>query len=156
TPDLPRDANPDLRKLEGVASPSGSALSPDESTLFVGDAEGSHVWAFRIEKDGRLTAGERYCPLRVKSGQKASGVTALATDAAGRVYAATPLGVQVFDPTGRLSGVMTHPAPGKPLVGLAFGGPDRKTLYVSTSDTVYARKSKVQGAGFPGPKEKSK
>jgi enterochelin esterase family protein len=113
----------------------------------VADAEGRHLWAFRIEADGRLTFGEPYYPLRVKPGQADAGVTALATDAAGRVYAATPLGVQVFDPTGRLAGVLLKPA-AAPLTALTFGGKDLDTLYVACGDRIYARKTKAKGLAF--------
>src|SRR5262245_14370106 len=89
-------------KPTGIHRASGLTVSRDKSTLFGGDAEGKHVWAFRIEEDGKLTGGDRYCALRMKPGEKASGVKALTTDSVGCIYAATPLGVQIFDPTGRL------------------------------------------------------
>ena len=52
------------------------------------------------------------------------------------------IGVQVFDPTGRLCGVLTPAAPGRP-EHLAFEG-DRLTLWVG--DTKYARKLNTRGA----------
>jgi len=128
----------------GISRPAGLALSPDESTLFIGDSSGRAVWAFRIEADGRLSCGEPYCPLRLPPGKKESGVSALASDAAGRIYAATPLGVQVFDPTGRLCGVLAKPANAE-LTALAFGGKDLDTLHVACGDGVYARKMLAKG-----------
>lgn len=59
---------------------------------------------------------------------------------AGRIYAAPPLGIQVFDPTGRLCGVITAP-PGRVEL-LGFEG-DRLTAWVG--DTKYARKLKTTG-----------
>jgi len=96
------------------------AVSPDRGTLLVGDAGGKHVWLYRIREDGSLDAGEKYIELRVlphiaktlkeKTPQEpGSGVTAIDFDKAGRIYVATAFGVQVFDPTGRLCGVLTSP-----------------------------------------------
>src|SRR5262249_25972062 len=113
--------------IAGVKKPSGLTLSADEGTLVVGDAAGKYLWAFRIEKNGALSAGEPYYPLRMNPGEKESGVSALTTDAAGRVYACTPLGVQVFDPTGRLCGVLLKPGPGD-MTALTFAGEDRDVL----------------------------
>jgi sugar lactone lactonase YvrE len=83
-----------------------------------------------------------YAPLRTRRGQKSIEVTGLATDEDGRIYAATYLGVQVFDPTGRLCGVLTPAAPGKP-ERIAFEG-DRLTLWVG--DAKYERKLSTRGA----------
>jgi len=83
-----------------------------------------------------------YCPLRVKPGAQSITVTSLAADRNGRIYAATEIGVQVFDPTGRMCGVLTPAAPGKP-EQLTFEG-DKLTLWIG--DTKYARKLRTQGA----------
>ncbi|HJZ56130.1 MAG TPA: hypothetical protein VKE74_14275, partial [Gemmataceae bacterium] len=77
---------------------------------------------------------------RVKPGQPPS-VTGLRVDKDGRIYAATPLGVQVFDPTGRLCGVMHAPAPGT-MHDLTFEG-DQLTVWVG--DVKYARRLKTTG-----------
>jgi gluconolactonase len=124
---------------ERLSSPTGLVLWPDDGTLVVGDAKGKYLWAFRVEKDGSLTAGEPYYPLRMKPGEKESHVTALTIDDKRRVYACTPLGIQVFDPTGRLSGVLNKPGDGE-LTGIAFGGVDGDRLFVACGDKVFARK----------------
>jgi sugar lactone lactonase YvrE len=129
---------------DGLVRPSCVALWPDEGHLVVGDAGGKHLWAFRVEADGRIGPGDRYYSLRVPPGQQASGVTAMTFDAASRLYACTPLGVQVFDPTGRLSGVLLKPADG-PLMAIAFGGADREYLLVACGDKVYGRRLNTKG-----------
>jgi hypothetical protein len=133
-----------VRKSPDLVRPSGLTLWPDGRTLVVGDAQSKHLWAFRVENDGNLTFGDRYYALRVKPGQKESGVTALTVDDKGRLYACTPLGVQLFDPTGRLSGVLLKPAEANP-TAIAFGGPERNYLYVVHGDEVYARKTQAKG-----------
>jgi enterochelin esterase family protein len=81
-----------------------------------------------------------YAPLRVKRGEKSIDVLGLTTDKDGRIYAATEIGVQVFDPTGRLCGVMTTPK-GK-AEWFVFEG-DTLTLWIG--ETKYARKLRTAG-----------
>src|SRR5262245_1081322 len=128
----------------GVKRPAGLTLSVDEGTLVVGDAADKYLWAFRMAKDGSLSHGDNYYPLRVNPGQTESGVTALTTDAAGRVYACTPLGIQVFDPTGRLCGVLLKPGLGE-LTALTFTGDAHDLLVVACGDKLYVRKMLAKG-----------
>ena len=128
-------------KAAGLVEPSGMVLWPDGGTLVVGDAGGKHLWAFRLDNDGKPVDGERYYPLRLRPGEKASRVRGLAADSAGRVYACTSQGVQVFDPTGRLWGVMPRPCDGEP-TAVALRD---DTLFVLCGDQVFARKIKAKG-----------
>lgn len=130
-----------------LAEPSGLVLWPDQSTLVAGDAGGKYLWAFRIEKDGSLTCPEPYYPLRMRPGETASHVQGLTVDSAGRVYATTPLGLQIFDPTGRLSGVLLNPSRTAPSV-VAFAGSDRDLLVMACGNTVYARRLQARGVSL--------
>src|SRR5262249_43010288 len=91
-------------RLDGLAETSCLALWPDGGHLVIGEATGAWLWAVRVESDGRLGPGDRYYSLRTDPG-KPTSVNALTVDAGGLLYACTPQGVQVFDPTGRLAGV---------------------------------------------------
>jgi gluconolactonase len=134
-----------------IVSPSGLTLWPDEGTLVVGDRASVHLWAFRVEKDGSLSSRDRYYTVRERSGHPGSGTTAVMVDAAGLAYAATYAGVQAYDPTGRLCGVLTKPADGE-LTGVTFGGAEHNLLYLACGDKLYARK--LQGKGVvPGEKK---
>jgi peptide deformylase len=132
---------------EKLNGPSCVEHWPDDGTLVIGDAKGRHLWAFRIEKDGALTNGDRYYALRMKPGETESHVSALTADDKSRMYACTPLGVQVFDPTGRLCGVIARPGDGD-LTGIAFGGEKGDLLFVACGDKVYSRK--LQGKSVLG------
>jgi sugar lactone lactonase YvrE len=132
------------RAVQGTSAFIGLALWPDGGTLVAGEAGGRHLWAFRVEPDGRLTCGDRYYALRVRRGETDARVTALAVDTDGRLYAATALGVQVFDPTGRLSGVI--PVPDRaPVTALAFAGPERGELAITSVGKTYVRKVRTKG-----------
>src|SRR6185295_7217843 len=99
----------------GLANPNGITLSPDQDTLAVSEAAGEFVYTFRIKPDGTLDAKSPYMTMRrpidpkgeFKSQQpppylpRASG-DGMTTDTLGRFYVTTAVGVQVFDPTGRL------------------------------------------------------
>lgn len=100
-------------------SPTAAFVTRDGGTVYIGNNTGD-VIAYQVQANGQLKYGEPYCPIRIDTvrwkgnpANKPSRVSGLAGDKDGRVYAATELGVQVFDPTGRLCGVLTRAAPGK-------------------------------------------
>jgi hypothetical protein len=121
------------------------AFSPDRGTVYLCSPKANFIEATR--SDGRSVPpnqGIPYCPLRVKRGEKTIKVAGLAIDRDGRIYASTEIGVQVFDPTGRLCGVLT-PAASGPLTPdeFAFEG-DKLTLWINGRK--YARKLRTEGA----------
>ena len=111
-------------------------------TLYAGTADGRALIAFALDKDRNPHHPAPYAPLCLKRGEQGIRVTWLAGDRDGRIYAATDIGVQVFDPTGRLCGVLTPAATGAP-EAMAFEG-DKLTLWVG--DEKYTRKLNTAGA----------
>lgn len=83
--------------------------------------------------------------LRVPEGRADSGGDGMITDAAGRFYITSHLGVQMFDSTGRMGGVISKPGT-KACVSVGFGGASREYLYICASDKVYRRSTLAQGA----------
>jgi sugar lactone lactonase YvrE len=129
--------------------PNGIILWRDESTLVVTDSDQPHLWAFRVEADGSLGFKERYYgPLVLPFGRDKPGSDGMTIDKEGRLYVATAAGLQMFDPTGRLGGVILKPQPTKPLSNACFGGPDGSFLYVTNGDKVYRRRTKTSGKGM--------
>jgi len=94
------------------------------------------------QKGVPLRFGIPYGSLRLPQDEPGISVGGLVIDRDGRIYAATEIGVQVFDPTGRMCGVLTPAAPGKP-EHLAFEG-DQLTLWIG--DTKYTRTLRTVGA----------
>jgi len=134
---------------EGIERPNGVTLWPDQKTLVVADSASDHLYAFRVNADGTLAARQPYYTLQLTSaaviaGKKASAADGLKVDSSGRVYCASEAGLQVFDTQGRLSGVIAKPQ-AKFLSNVAFGGPQGNTLFVTSSDKVYARKVQPTG-----------
>jgi hypothetical protein len=127
-----------------LTEPAGVVLWRDGSTLVIADAGAKHLWAFRVANDGSLAAGEKYYPLRVRKGVERSEAGGLTIDGDGRIYAATSEGVQVFDPTGRLCGMLCPPTKGK-LTDLFFDSKEADRLCVVCDGKVYGRKLLVKG-----------
>jgi sugar lactone lactonase YvrE/enterochelin esterase-like enzyme len=148
----------------GIAAPNGITLSPDQGTLAVSEHAGEFVWTFRIEPDGTLTAKTPYMTMRkpidpagefkfheappYKKGASGDGMT---SDILGRYYVTSALGVQVFDPTGRLCGVLPKPQLDRPLTSCAFAGEKREYLYVTNGDRIYRRKVQAMGTIYHHP-----
>jgi len=131
----------------GINAPNGITLSPDQGTLAVSEYRGTNVWAFRVNADGSLDAGARYMTLRTPTGKADSGGDGSTTDAFGRYFVTSHLGIQMFDWTGRLSGVIAKPT-GKGCVSIAFAGPGHEYLYACASDKIFRRKTKTKGVLF--------
>jgi enterochelin esterase family protein len=129
----------------GINKPNGIALSPDQTFLAVSEYGGTNVWSFVIAEDGSLQSGERYMSLRTPTGRADSGGDGMITDAQGRYYVTSHAGIQMFDSTGRLGGVIAKPSE-KGCVSVAFAGPDHQWLFACASDQVFRRKTAARGA----------
>ena len=137
-----------------VAKPNGITLSRDQGTLAVSDHGGKYVWVFRIEADGSLRYAQNYMtmrtPLATPDIAKGDGMT---TDVHGRYYGTRAVGLQRFDPTGRMGGVIAAPNPALPVVSTCFAGPGHAYLYIANGGTIYRRKTHTSGAlVFEAPK----
>ena len=128
-----------------INAPNGITLSPDGRTLAVSEYKGSDVWTFRVKTDGTLDAGARSMKLRTLAGRPESAGDGMTVDAAGRHYVTSAVGIQVFDGTGELHGVIPRPQD-KATVSCAFAGPQLEYLYVCSADKIYRRKLQARGA----------
>ena len=102
---------------------NGIVLSADEKHLWV--TNGSTLAAFDVQKDGSLTNQREFAKLE---GGNGDGST---FDTAGRLYVTTNPGVQVIGADGKYLGLIPTP---RGIISVAFGGPDRKTLYAVSRD----------------------
>lgn len=132
----------------GLVRPNGIAISKDGGTLAVSDHGGGFTWTFRIDADGGLDAKIPSMPMRlphvVKGDAAASLGDGMAIDRQGRAYVTSAVGVQVFDPEGRLCGVLPKPDPDQPLTSCVLGGPNHEWLYIAHGQRVYRRPLKVE------------
>ena len=98
---------------------NGVVLSPDEKTLYV--TNGTTLAAFDVQPGGPLTNQ------RVFATFTAGGGDGSTIDSQGRVYVTTGAGVEVIGRDGKLLGVIPTP---RGVISCAFGGKDKKTLFV--------------------------
>lgn len=107
-----------------MSTTNGIDLSPDGTTLYVGESDSNEIWAYRLED---LTLAS---PRLVKKFSDGS-IDGLRTDIDGRILVARILKgtVLVLSPTGVVEREI--PLIAKEPTNLAFGGADGKTVYVS-------------------------
>jgi gluconolactonase len=125
---LRRDGKLDLL-LNNVPSPNGVALSADERVLYLGVTRGNAVWRVPLLDDGSVSKVSAFF-----TSYGPSGPDGLAMDQKGRLIVANPgLGVAwVLNHRAEPEAVLRSCA-GASLTNVAFGGPERKTLYCTES-----------------------
>jgi gluconolactonase len=106
-----------------ASGPNGVNLSSDEQTLYVSYTNDGTVAKFAVAADGSLSGKAMF----------ASGLSvpdSMCVDAAGNLYVGTTSGLAVFTPDGTSVGTVN--VGGQVVTNCAFGGPDQRTLYVTT------------------------
>ncbi|MCI0462912.1 MAG: SMP-30/gluconolactonase/LRE family protein [Gemmataceae bacterium] len=141
-----------------INRPNGIAVAPDDKTLYVIDShpkEGGNrkIWAFDLAADGSLSR-QRV----VYDFGKGRGGDGMRVDLSGNLWVAAginkprgnpgesldvPAGVYVISPKGKLLGRI--PIPEDLITNVAFGGLDRKTLYVTAGRSLYRFPVNVSG-----------
>jgi gluconolactonase len=117
--------------LTNAPSPNGIVLDARESVLFVAMTRDNSVWRAPLMRDSGVAKVGRFCALF-----GTSGPDGLAMDEAGRLIVAhASLGyVFVFAPDGQCVARVKSCA-GKTCTNIAFGGSDRRQLYITESET---------------------
>ena len=125
-----------ITKYGENVTPNGIVLSADEKTLYV--TNGPTLAAFEVRPDGSLANQREFA--RLEGGGNGDGST---IDAAGRIYVTTNPGVQVIGPDGKYLGIIPTP---RPVISVAFGGADKKRLYVLARGATSANGEEVANA----------
>jgi gluconolactonase len=124
------------RAAHPVLTPNGVGLSPDGRTLYVSETETSRLWAYPVKEPGVL--GHEAWP-SPNGGRLVHGLPgyqrfdSLAVEAGGNIAVATLVrgGISVFAPSGEL--LEFHQAPEGYCTNICFGGPDRRTAFITLS-----------------------
>jgi gluconolactonase len=135
-------ALPDGSRIIEAANPilsaNGVGLSPDGRVVYVADTEPARLWAFDIEAPGKVRKHPFPSP---HGGRFVAGLPgyqrfdSLALQANGDICVATLVTgcITVIAPDGRVVREVampdTHPT------NICFGGPDRRTAYITLSET---------------------
>lgn len=130
--------------------PSGIALSPDQTLLYVADSKSHWVYSYQVLLPGTLAYKQKYYHLHVPDDADNAGSGGMKVDRDGRLYVATRMGIQVCDQAGRVNCII--PTPNGKVTDLTFGGPEFDTIYATCGDRVYKRKVKTHGVNaFQAP-----
>lgn len=117
-------------------APNGIGLSPDGKTLYASETETSRLWSYPVLGPGELQLQPFPSP---NGGRLVHGLPgyqrfdSLAVEECGNICVATLVrgGISVFSPDGRL--IEFHEAPEGYCTNICFGGPERRTAYITLS-----------------------
>jgi gluconolactonase len=133
-----RNPSGEVRLVDAdLKQPNGITLSPDETRLYVGAAEGG-VSVYPVLGDGSLGPRQHLAEVQEPDG--------MAVDCAGRLFVAShgPGKVIVLSPEGQsLGSIEVAPR----ATNAAFGGADRRTLLITAGTGVYS--IRTAAPGFP-------
>ena len=140
-----------------IQRPNGIQISPDDSTLYLIEANGAQggarmIRAYDLRPDGTVTNMRVH--YNFSPGRSADGMS---IDSQGNLYASagmgqlrgtsetldTKTGIYVISPKGTL--LKFIPIPEDYITNNAFGGPDMKTLYVTAGKTLYKLRTDIAG-----------
>jgi gluconolactonase len=124
-----------LRVITDLTKPNGIIGTPDGKNLYVSDIEANKTYRYDIAHDGNVSGKT----LVVEQGS--DGMT---LDDEGHLYL-TGDGVMVFDSQGRQIEHVRIPDE-KWTANVAFGGTDRRTLFITASTGFYGIRMRVRGA----------
>lgn len=124
------------RAAHPVLTPNGVGLSPDGRVLYVAETETSRLWSYPVIAPGELKLEPWPSP---NGGRLVHGLPgyqrfdSMAIEESGNVCVATLVrgGISVFSPGGEL--LEFHQAPEGYCTNICFGGPDRRTAYITLS-----------------------
>ena len=124
------DSDGTISKIaEGMGTTNGIEVSPDGKTLYVNESKQRNVWAFDITRTGTLSHK------RLVRHFDQHGFDGMRCDVEGNLYITRHGAGTVIKMTPKGDILREIPVLGKRPSNLCFGGPDRKTLYVTEVDS---------------------
>ncbi len=116
-----------------LKQPNGIVGTPDGKYLYVADIGAWKTYKYEIGKDGRLTNRQLFASV---------GSDGMTLDEKGNVYLSGK-GVTVLNSAGVQLGNISVPS--NWVGNICFGGKDRKTLFITASESVYTLQMQVRG-----------
>lgn len=131
-----------------LAAPNGVALSPDAKTLYVAQSDGQApaIFAYEVMEDGSVENRRVLFDAKPLADRGLQGSPdGLRVDLHGNLFATGPGGVLVLSPTGEHLGTIHT---GERIANCCFGGPDGRTLYMTSDGLLCRVQLKTTGMGF--------
>jgi gluconolactonase len=118
--------------LQGIPSPNGIVLSVDQSWLYVAVTRTNSIWRSQVLPGGRVDRTGTYIQLSGGGGPDGMAVDCMNN----LIVAHSSFGaIWVFDPKGEPLYRANTCTGGLGISNVSFGGPERRTLYVTESTT---------------------
>lgn len=127
-----------VRLVDDFEEPNGLCFAEDESVLYINDTARMHIRRFEVRGDA-ATGGEVWAETKGSAPGVPDGMK---IDSEGNLYCCGPGGVQVFGAGGHLLGTILIP---EVCANFNWGDPDRRTLYLCSTSSVYSCRTKVPG-----------
>jgi gluconolactonase len=126
-----------------LKGPNGLAFSPDEKYLYVDnwDEKRKIVMRYEVQRDGSLSNGTVFIDASSEPGKDAWD--GMKIDEKGNLYLSGPGGLWIVSPEGKHLGTIVGPEHPH---NLAWGGSDRKTLYLAAQTGLYRISANAPGA----------
>ncbi|MEM8972975.1 MAG: SMP-30/gluconolactonase/LRE family protein [Pseudomonadota bacterium] len=131
--------------ITNAPSPNGIVLSPDEKTLYVAVTRGNGVWRVPLLKDGGTTKVSIF----VNLAGGVSGADGMAVDEDGRLFVCDAGNgcAWVFTKWGEPVYRVRSQGGGRSTTNIAFGGPGRRDVFITESDTGNILRTTMDVAG---------
>jgi gluconolactonase len=129
--------------VDNVPSPNGIVLDPGETTLYVAVTRANAIWRIPLMRDGSVAKVGTF--IQMSGG---GGPDGLAIDEAGNL-AVAHIGIGaiwLFNPAGEPILRVQSPH-GRHTTNMAYGGPDRRTLFITESETGTILQARMPVAG---------
>jgi len=119
---------------DSLVQPNGIVGDSKRRLLFVADIGASKTYQYTIASDGTLVDRKLFC---------LNGSDGMTIDDSGNLYLTGKKGVMVFNKEGKEIQIISIPK--NWTANVCIGGKDRKTLYITASDSVYSVRLKHTG-----------
>lgn len=130
---LPPGKKKAVRVATDLEKPNGIIGTPDGKTLYVADIGAKKTYRYSIDEDGSLDDKKLFVEM---------GSDGMTIDHKGNIYI-TGKGVTVFNPAGELIGKI--PIEANWTANVTFGGKERRRLFITAMDGLYALEMAVKG-----------
>ncbi len=132
---LPPGAEEPVRVDAELVQSNGVIGTPDGELLYVADIGAGRTYAYDVDEDGRLVNKRVFCEM---------GSDGMTLDDEGNVYL-TGRGVSVFNRDGERIAHIEIPEPWT--ANVCFGGPERRTLFITAGERIYTLTMRTRGVG---------
>jgi gluconolactonase len=128
-----------------IVRANGIAFAPGEKYLYINSSFGMRIFRYDVQPDDGITNPQVFIDMNADHQHPYSSAgfpDGMKTDVKGNVYCTGPGGIWIISAEGKHLGTilnLNRPA------NLAFGGPDGKTLFISSRPGLYRIRLKITG-----------